>query len=412
AQLVVGRQAQFTAIAQLSDGTSTDVTYLADWQSSDDTIATVDSWGTVTGQAVGVVNITASIGTLSSTPAALTVVERPTLQRITVQNQSCYCPPIPVPMRIDGVSLPPCILNAVPVTDILPIPMCGQVVQIGATLQFVAFGEFADGSYEDLTKQVAWEVEPAQVGDVVAGLFTAQQAGSARLRASLGDVVSDPTDIRVVTEPMVDSLSIYAANWGIDAVAGGPVPDGSMAPCFNCGIDVTVLRGDQIRFQATAHYDTGEWRDVTSQVAWRTSNAAVATIDDTGVMTAVDGGDTTIDAALGEITSNPVSVRVVNEATLQALFIYQKGGDRAVARGDQRFFHATGYYDVGISRDVTAEAIWQSSDATIGGFDTPGVFTARAAGSVQVFAALGGQQSATLSLEVFETSEIAYCDAQ
>ena len=50
------------------------------------------------------------------------------------------------------------------------------------------------------------------------------------------------------------------------------------------------------------------------------------------------------------------------------------------------------------------------SDSNVGGFDTPGAFTARAAGIIQIWAELDGQQSNSISLEVFETSELSYCD--
>jgi NAD(P)H-hydrate epimerase len=39
-----------------------------------------------------------------------------------------------------------------------------------------------------------------------------------------------------------------------------------------------VLRGDQVTFQATAHYDTGEWRDVTGSVTWRSSDTTTANV--------------------------------------------------------------------------------------------------------------------------------------
>ena len=409
AQLVVGRTAQATASAQLSDGSAIDVTYLASWQSSNESVATIDSWGTISALAIGDTDLTASVGPVQSAPQPLSVVERPTLQQILVQNQSCFCPPGPLGAPAVGAALQPCIFNSTPSTDILPVPSCGQVVQIGATLQFSAIGQFADGSYDDISKDVQWQVLPSDVGDVVDGLFTARAAGTAKLTAALNGVVSDPTEIRVVTQPTIDSLSIYPANWGYIAVAGGPVSAGAPEPCFNCGAAVTVLRGDQLQFQATAHYDTGDWRDVTDSVTWRSSDAATATIDGS-VMTAVQGGDVVIDAVLDSVTSNPVNVHIVNEATLQSISIYQEGTDRVVAKGDQRFFHATGYYDVGITRDITSEAIWRSSDDSIGGFDTPGTFTGRAAGTVQVWAQLDEQTSAPLSIEVFELSELAYCD--
>ena len=408
-QVAVGRQAQLSATAQLSDGSSIDVTYLVDWQSSDKAIATVDSWGTVTALAVGSTTITATAGGVSSAPVSLSIVQRPALRAITIQNSSCFCGPVPFAGPADG-PLPPCLLDVPAQSDLLPVPDCGQVVLVGSSLQFRAIGEFADGSYDDLTEQVDWRVDPAAVADVSAGLFTARQAGTAKLSAALDDVVSDATEIRVVSEATLTSISIYPGNWGFAVVAGGPVTPGAAAPCFDCGAAVTVLRGDELHFQATGHYDTGEWRDLTTQVTWRTTDATVATIDTAGVMTAVEAGTATIDATLGDIASNPVDVQVVNQATLLSLSIYQEGGDRVVAKDDQLFFHATGYYDVGFARDVTDSATWVSSDQSVGGFDAPGVFTGRAAGTVQVAAQLDGQRSNDLPLEVFQTSALSYCD--
>jgi hypothetical protein len=428
AELVVGQQATARAIAQLSDNSQIDVSQLVTWRSSNDAAVTIDSWGNISAQTVGSAQLTATIGTLVSAPWTVDVVERPTLQRIDIQNVSCYYP-LGVPTNFG--SAPP--VAAPPSSGILPpMPSCGQVVQIGRTIQFRAVGEFANGYYQDITDEVQWQVTPAGVGTVVGGVFTAQQAGTTTLTAALDGVVSDGTDIRVVTEPTVTALSIYADN-GIIAFVGdtpqrvdvaipcpiasagapcccpGPLADGTVSPC-NCGYAITVLRGDQVKFRATAQYDTGDFRDVTEQVTWRTSNAAAATIDAQGVMTAVEAGDATIDAVLGDVTSNPVDTHVVNEATLQSLYIYQDGTDRVVAKGDQRFFKATGNYDIGFGRDVTNVATWRSSDDNIGGFDTPGVFTARAAGTVQIWAELNGQQSDHLSLEVYETSDITYCD--
>jgi hypothetical protein len=426
-QLVVGQQGNAVAYALFSDGSKLDVTYLATWHASDDAVLTVDAWGTVVARATGNATLTATVGVLSSAPRPVEVVARPTLQRIDVQNVSCY---YPLGVPTDFGSKPP--VAAPPASDLLPpMPSCGQVVQIGKTIQFRALGEFANGYYQDITDEVQWQLAPGIVGEVVEGVFTAQQAGMATLTAGLEGVVSDGTDIRVVTEPTVVSLSIYADNGIIAFVDGGPqrvdvaipctfAPQGgacccpgplatTISPCA-CGYSFTVLRGDQVRFRATAQYDTGDFRDVTSEVAWRSTNTAAATIDAQGVMTATDAGDATIDAQLEEVSSNTVGVHVVNQATLQSLYIYQDGTDRVVVKGDQRFFKATGNYDIGFGRDVTTTATWRSSNDAIGGFDAPGVFTARAAGTVQVWAELDGTQSDHLSLEVYETSDITYCD--
>jgi len=405
--LVIGQQGSLRAVAKLSDGNQMDVTYLVSWKSSDETVATIDSWGTASALAAGSTAITASLGELVSAPWSLQVTERPALRKIYLQNVSCYYP-LGLPQEGDGA---PPVLSPPMSTDILPAPSCGQVVQIGGTLQFRALGEFDDGYYQDITSEVAWQVDPPEVGEAVDGIFTAKAAGTAKLTATLDGVTSDPTEIRVVTEPTVVGLSIYADNGGFPVVLGRPVDaTGAPIPCLDCGYTLTVLKGDQLKFHATAQYDTGEWRDVTDQVTWHTSDSTIAPIDAQGVMTAAQTGDAVITATLAEVTSNDVNVHVVDEATLQSLSIYQEGTARALGKGDQVFFRATGFYDVGLSRDVTKDAVWHSSDESVGRFDSPGAFTGRSAGTAEIWAELDGQQSNHVSLKVFETSELSYCD--
>ncbi|MBI3784923.1 MAG: Ig-like domain-containing protein [Deltaproteobacteria bacterium] len=411
AQIVVGRTTQLYATAQLSDGTVMDVTQLVDWQSSATDFATIDSWGRLNAIAVGAVTVTAKLDDTTFGTLDMTVVDHPALKGIYVQNLSCICGPIYATNDVAAGTLPPCYYADAPASGILPSPSCSSVIAIGTTLQLMAIGQFADDSQEDITQSVEWSVDPTAVGTIDAGLFTAAAAGAANITASLDGVNSDPTSVTVVTEPTLVSLSIYPGNWGYLPVAGGPLADGTASPCFNCGTSVTVLRGDELQFQATGHYDTNEWRDLSKQVSWRSSDTAVAPIDGSGLMTAAQGGTATVDATLDGVTSNPVAVQVVNQATLLSLSIYADGGDRVVAKADQRYFHASGFYDINISRDVTSEATWHSSDDGIGGFDSPGVFTARSAGSVEIWAEENGQRSNTLSLEVFEATELAYCDS-
>jgi hypothetical protein len=418
-QLILGQSGQVQAIATLSDQRQIDVTTLVDWRSSNQEAATVDSFGLVTTHAVGTAAITAALGDVSSAPWQLQVQERPPLRRIYVQNVNCY---YPLGVPIERPSTRPPVLDA-PFRDDIWWPVCNQVVQIGGTIQFNALGEFGAADpdqvgpyyYLDVTNEVTWTLNPAHVGEVVAGLFTAVAAGTTQLTASLDGVTSEPSEIRVVTEPTVIALSIYPEYGGF--IADRPVPlAGASAgafvdPCFECGYTITVLRGDQLRFHATARYDTGEWRDVTAGVRWRSSEPSVASIDGEGVMLAIAAGAAVIDATLDEITSNPVTVRVVNEATLQYLYAYQEGPlDRAVIQGGQLFFRAVGSYDIGFQRDVTATATWRSSDETAGGFDTPGVFTGRGAGNTRVWAEIGDLRTDPIDLQVFVTSEITYCD--
>ena len=411
-QIILGQQAYAQATAVLSDGSTIDVTALVDWTSTNESIATVDSWGLITSHALGTTTLTASLGDVTSAPITVEIVDRPTLTRIIVQNSQCYYPS-GMPDVFDDAKPP---VFAAPTANDLWLPSCSDVIQIGRTLQFSALGEFGGGQYyEDISDEVTWQSTPAEVGTLVDGLFTAVAAGTAQITAALGAVVSDAVQVRVVTEPTVVALSIYANQGFVPPLADGTTPGGRgneiAEPCFDCGYTITVLRGDELQFHATATYDTGDWRDVSTEVAWSSSNPSAVTISAAGLASAAAAGESAITAALGTITSGAVTLRVVNQATLQSLYVYPEGTNRVVLKGSQLFFHASGYYDVGFERDVTQQATWHSGNDAVGGFDQPGVFTGRVAGTTTVWAELEGKSSEPLSLEVYETAEIQYCDA-
>jgi hypothetical protein len=413
-ELIVGEQGvPMYAVAMLSNGRSVDVTTLVDWASSNPDVATVDAFGTISTHSVGTTTLSGTLGDIVSNDWPLNVSARPPLQRIYLQNVGCYYP-LGDPAIKPG-DRPP-VLDAAPIRDDVWWPVCNQVVRIGNTIQFRAFGEFGNGTYyQDITDEVTWQLAPAGVGSIVAGLFTAQAEGTTALTASLSGVTSDASEIRVVTEATVTMLSIYA-DQGVPILREVPgVVDGSAAglrpdQCFDCGYTIPILRGDELQFHATAHYDTGEWQDVTDDVTWRSSDPAIASIDADGTMLAVAVGTAVIDATFEAVSSNTVNAQVVAAATLQYLYLQPEGTSRVVVKGGQLFFHALGNYDVLFQRDVTDEATWGSSNDAIGTFVTPGVFTGRAAGSVQVWAELDGKRTELMNLEVYETSDVTYCD--
>lgn len=395
-RLFVGQHAQATAAAVLSDGTTIDVTHLASWRSAVETVATVDSWGTVTGVGEGATELSATLGGLAAAAWTVTVTSRPAPLRLWIENRSC----------VYWLGRPEAAIG------ILPGPECRQVILVGGQIPFAALAEFDGGVIEDVTAEAEWQVDPAGVGDFSEGVFTARQVGTAQLTARLDAVSSEPTEIRVVAERSVLSLSIYPMNWYFPPGLPFPVTDARPVPCPDCQPVVTLLTGDTMPFRATAQYDTGEWEDVTERVTWQSTPATVATIDATGLLTAVSAGDAEVRATLGTITSAAADVRVVDTATLEHLTIFQEGINRVVEKGDRRYFRATGMYDIGLHRDVTAEATWKTSDASVATFTAPGELTAMGAGTVDVWAEIGAERSESLRIEVYETSALDYCDPQ
>lgn len=414
-ELVVGQAGYVYALATLSNGQSMDVTTLVTWSSSDIDVASVDAFGAIATHSIGTTTVRASLGDLDSNDWTVNVVTRPALRQIYLQNVSCYYP-LGDPVLRPGERPP--VLDAAPIADDVWWPHCNQIVRIGATIRFQAMGEFGNGVYyEDITDEVTFTLTPAGIGSMDGGVFTAEAEGTTMLTASLGTVTSDTAEIRVVTKSTVTMLSIYA-NQGPIIIDDRPVPipgvEGAaaeIAPCFGCGYIIPVLRGDELNFNATAHYDTGEWVDVTDEVTWRSSDASIASIDDAGTMLAVNAGTALIDATFEQVTSNPVTTNVVNEATLQYIYLQAEGSDRVIVKGGQLFLRASGGYDIGIQRDITGEVTWRSSNASVGTVNSAGIFSALAAGITQVWAESGALRSEPLSLEVYETSDVTYCDS-
>ena len=66
----------------------------------------------------------------------------------------------------------------------------------------------------------------------------------------------------------------------------------------------TISAGTTQSFTATGTYSNGSTQNLTSQVAWTSSSTSVATINGTGLATAVNAGSTTISARLGTVTGS------------------------------------------------------------------------------------------------------------
>jgi hypothetical protein len=88
-----------------------------------------------------------------------------------------------------------------------------------------------------------------------------------------------------------------------------------------------LYTGDSQQFTATAHYSNGSSLDLTSSAAWASSNTTVATINASGLATAVGGGSTNVTATYNGVTSSPVLL-TVNSRIANVMFL--GGGSSAL----------------------------------------------------------------------------------
>lgn len=152
-----GETQQFAATGTYSDSTTQDITTSVTWSSSDTTVATIGSLsGLATAVAAGTTTIRATSGSISGS-TTLTVTS-PTLISIAVT------PAIPM-------------------------------INLGATQQFVATGNYSDSSTEDITTSATWSSSNTTVATIgsSSGLADSVATGTTTVAATSGSISGSTT---------------------------------------------------------------------------------------------------------------------------------------------------------------------------------------------------------------------------
>jgi hypothetical protein len=137
-----------------------------------------------------------------------------------------------------------------------------------------------------------FDVKPATAGAaVVAGVAALVGMFSARVNKKLGDIADTlfgEEDQKKEDQKAAPLVSLHVTPYNVQLLVGETSP----------------LAAE------TVHSDDGASADVTHQVTWASANAQIATVSSSGLVAAVAPGTTTISAARGQVTSNPVTVTV------------------------------------------------------------------------------------------------------
>ncbi|MFT3698693.1 MAG: Ig-like domain-containing protein [Kofleriaceae bacterium] len=405
--LAAGYTKLATATAVYSDGSTLDVSAVAQWSSTPANVATVGAIGLVTAHAPGSADLAATVG--SVTGHGSVTVTAATLTTLEVS---------------------PATVN----------------LGVGAEIQLGAIGVFSDGSRVEMTNQVAWSI--AGIGNAVitmGGRVSSPSAGIATATATFGTVSASA--VVVVTAAQLSQIQVPAAvtipqgRW-LDLSPIGVYSDGTTSALANASFsssntavatvsgtgritaigagtaDITVTSGAisavvhvvitavtvqtilispiavvttvgaVTQMSASATYSDGTVVDVTAQGAWDVGNATVATVSNAaatrGQLTGVTAGITTVTFELDTVTAS--AAVIVSAATLDDLIVtppalvLPAGMDGAVV--------ALGHYSDGSSVDVTSQATWSSSDSTIATVSnaqgTFGHVVAKAAGTATI----------------------------
>jgi len=235
----------------------------------------------------------------------------------------------------------------------------------GNTQAFTATGTYSDGSTQDVSGSVAWASSNGAVASITtAGVATGAGQGTSQISASSGTVSGSTT--LTVGPAVLSSITVNPAN-----------------PSF--------AKGTTQQFSATGNYSDGSTLDLTSSVAWASSNPTVAPITATGLASGAAPGSSLISATSGTVSGSTAAT--VTPPPLVSIAV--SPANPSIAKGLTQQFTAMATYADGSTQDVTSSVSWASSDTSLATITASGLATAIAQGTPQISASSSGKAGTT-----------------
>lgn len=342
ASIPVGTLQQYTATGTFTDHTTSDLTNLVDWTSSEPFVASIGTSGLVTAKVAGDATITA---TSASTGLAGNT-------DVTVRSANV------VSLKIQPVH---------------------TTIANRTNLQYTAVATYDDGSTAIVNSfpLISWSSSDPTVADIEDGLANAIVPSTT------------PVTISVTFGPVTAFTSLTVSDATIQAISVSP---GSLS----------VAPGARQEFTSIGTFSDATTQNLTSAGIWASDNLPVATIDNVGLAIAGDPGIATIKSSFSSpgvpqvSGSTPLTVRTT---TLQSISIAAPSSvilPEAILQ-----YTATGSYSDLSTQSLANAVTWTSSDPTVATIDpVSGLVTAVASGTTDITASLGAITSAPSSLQV------------
>jgi Bacterial Ig-like domain (group 2) len=309
ASLSVNATLQYTAIATLSDGSTSNVTSSAIWTSSATGIATISAAGVAKGVAAGTSSISAAVGS----------VKGATTLTVTAGSSGT---------------------GTATIKSIVVTPARSTIPQ-GTSLQFVATATMSDGTTKDVTASSLWTTShPEFVTITATGLATGVGLGASNLGAKDGAVTG------------ATILTIGKASSGTATVKSIAVTP----------LNASVAAKGTLQFTAIATLSDGTTSNVSSSATWASSATKFATVNAGGLATGVSAGVTAISAAVGSIkgsTTLTVTGGAGSTATIKSIVITP--ARTSIPKGSSLQLTATATLSDGTTADVTTTSLWTTS---------------------------------------------------
>jgi subtilisin family serine protease len=204
-------------------------------------------------------------------------------------------------------------------------------VRTGASQQLTATGTWSDGSSSNLAAQATWTSSNPVVASVSStGVLTGHAPGTVAVVAASAGVVGMAN--ATVVAPTLDAISISPAA-------------------------ISSAKGTTLQIHATGTWSDGSTSDLTSQATWNSSDATVASISSSGLLTAHVLGTASVTAVSAGVTGTAPAT--VTAAELTAVAVTPEAV--VLPRWGAQQFLAMATYGDGTTADVTRQVAWASS---------------------------------------------------
>lgn len=147
--------------------------------------------------------------------------------------------------------------------------------------------------------------------------------------------------------------------------------------------ETTLAAGFTLQLTASGTYSDNSVQDVTSRVAWSSSDAAVAAVSASGQVSALAPGNVAFTATLDGISGS--ASLTITGATLTGVQV--RPINPSLATASQLQLQALAAFDDQSDLDVTSRAVWATTNGTI---TAEGLLTAGGPGTGTVSASFGG----------------------
>jgi uncharacterized protein YjdB len=220
----------------------------------------------------------------------------------------------------------------------------------GGTESLTATGNYSDGSTQDLTDTATWTSSDVNVATVSAtGGVTAIDHGSATITAQSGTVKGKST---VKVSVTLTSIAVTPGSTTLPANATQAL-------------------------EATAFYDNGSTKNLTSTVTWTSSDTTIATVTSAGLVVTVAPGTATISATTSASSDGAVTgtaTIVVDSATISSVAVTP--AKKTIPAGTSQQLKATATYSDGTKLVLEPPVVsWSSADTSIATVSAAGLAT-------------------------------------